>query len=138
MTSSTTRLRVVFAFLAAMALFALPMRAYADSDGGDSNGRGGGEGKAGGEIGDHGGGDEDETRDHDAARSAVQKGEALPLSKVISMVGSNLGGDIVEIEFEQDNGRWIYEFKVIDHSGRFREVYVDAATARIVRIRGGD
>jgi len=73
-----------------------------------------------------------EEEDHDAARAAVRRGEALPLAEVIAAVRAELPGDIVEIEFEREHGRWVYEFKVIDQSGHLREIYVDAATAEIL------
>jgi uncharacterized membrane protein YkoI len=76
-----------------------------------------------------------EEEDHDAARAAVQRGEAMPLAKVIAAISAELPGEIVEIEFEREHGRWIYELKVIDQTGRLHEIYVDAATARILPYR---
>jgi uncharacterized membrane protein YkoI len=84
-----------------------------------------------GSDGVHGSG-HDEEDDHDAARGAVRRGEAMPLADVLVRVGPDLPGEIVEVEFEREHGRWIYEFKVIDTAGRLHEIYVDAATGRIV------
>ena len=75
---------------------------------------------------------EREEDDHDAARAAVRRGEALPLSEVIAAVAATLPGEIVEVEFEREHGRWVYEFKVLDRTGRLRDVHVDAATAGIL------
>ncbi len=71
--------------------------------------------------------------DHDRARRAVERGEALPLREVLARLGDGLGGRVVEIEFEREHGRWVYELKVIDAEGRLREIYVDARTARILK-----
>jgi uncharacterized membrane protein YkoI len=79
---------------------------------------------------DDGGHDEEE--DHDAARAAVGRGEAMPLADVLAAVAPNLPGEIVEVEFEREDGHWIYEFKVIDATGRLHEVYVDASNGRIL------
>lgn len=70
--------------------------------------------------------------DHDRARRAVERGEALPLQEVLARVGEDLPGRVVEIEIEREDGRWIYEIKVIDAAGRLREIHVDARTARIL------
>ena len=42
------------------------------------------------------------------------------------------GGDIIEIEFEHDDGRYVYELEIINPSGRVVEVKVDARTAEIL------
>jgi uncharacterized membrane protein YkoI len=73
-------------------------------------------------------------RDHDRAREALERGEALPLADILARVRPELGGEVVGVDFERGRGgRWIYEFKVIGPSGRLVEVHVDAATARVLR-----
>jgi len=75
-------------------------------------------------------------RDYDQARRAVQSGEALALAEILTRVRSDLGGEVVGVEFERKRERWVYEFKVIDPAGRLWEVYVDAATAQILKREG--
>ncbi|XOC78265.1 PepSY domain-containing protein [Microvirga sp. M2] len=75
----------------------------------------------------------DRERDHDRARHAVERGEALPLADILERVRSNLGGEIVGVSFEREHGRWVYEFRVIRPGGALVEVYVDAASGRIVK-----
>lgn len=72
-------------------------------------------------------------RDHDRAREALERGEALPLADILARVRPELGGEVVGVSFEREGGRWIYEFKVIEPTGRMVEVKVDAATARVLR-----
>lgn len=75
-------------------------------------------------------------RDHDRAREALERGEALPLAEVLARVRPELGGEVVGVDFERERGgRWIYEFKVIGPTGRLVEVHVDAATARVLSRR---
>ena len=71
--------------------------------------------------------------DRESAERAVEMGQALHLSDILAKVRPGLGGDIVGISFGQHRGRWIYEFKVVEPTGRLVEVYVDAATARILK-----
>ena len=78
----------------------------------------------------------DRERDYDRARRAVERGEALALSEILGRVRSDLGGEVVGVDFERRRERWIYEFKVVDPGGRLWEVYVDAATAAVIKREG--
>jgi uncharacterized membrane protein YkoI len=69
--------------------------------------------------------------DFEAARQAVERGEALPLTAILERVRGVLPGEIVAVEIERQGGAWIYEFKVVDATGRRREVRVDALTGEI-------
>ena len=71
--------------------------------------------------------------EHDSARRAVELGEALPLVDILAKVRRDLGGEIVSISFEREHGLWVYEFKVLEPSGRLVEVYVDAASGRVLK-----
>lgn len=42
---------------------------------------------------------------------------------------------MVGTEIENKNGVWLYEFRVVDKDGRLFDVYVDAATALISKIK---
>lgn len=75
------------------------------------------------------------SRDHDKVRRAVESGEIRTLSDILSMVREKLPGEITGVEAEQKNGRWLYEFRVIDSKGRLFEVYVDAKSGAIDRIK---
>jgi uncharacterized membrane protein YkoI len=72
--------------------------------------------------------------DHERAWRAVQSGRALPLAEILQRVGGRLGGEIIAVEFEREDGRYVYEFKIITPSGRLQEVYVDALSAEILKI----
>ena len=69
---------------------------------------------------------------HELARSALQKGEVLPIQELLIRVREQIPGEIVGIEFEKEYGRWVYELKIIDESGRLLEVYVDAETGDVL------
>lgn len=77
-------------------------------------------------------------RDHDRARLAVERGEALPLSDILARVRSDLGGEVIGVSFERKADHWVYEFRVITPLGRLTEVHVDAATAQIIARRHDD
>lgn len=74
-------------------------------------------------------------RDHDRVRDAVMRGEIKPLADILEAVRGKLPGEIVGVEIERKNDRWIYEFRVVDAKGRLFDAYVDAASGEIQRIK---
>jgi uncharacterized membrane protein YkoI len=72
--------------------------------------------------------------DQDRARRALQAGEIRPLEEVLRAVRSVLPGDVVGVELDRDDGRWIYEIKVLSPDGHRREVEIDARDLRILEI----
>lgn len=75
------------------------------------------------------------TPSHDDARRAVEAGEIRPLAEILNIVRDKLPGEIVRVKLERKNDRWLYEFRVVDAKGRLFEVYVDARSGVIERIK---
>ncbi|MFN3657875.1 MAG: PepSY domain-containing protein [Pseudolabrys sp.] len=73
--------------------------------------------------------------DHDAVRRAVEGGEIRALADILAQVRGKLPGEVAGVEIERKNGRWLYEFRAIDGKGRLFEVYVDARSGEIERIK---
>lgn len=71
--------------------------------------------------------------DHEHARRALERGDVLPLARILDIVGGSLGGQLVDVEFDEKDGRFIYELKVMSAGGKLSEIEVDAATATILR-----
>ena len=76
-----------------------------------------------------------DSEDHEKVRRAVERGEIRPLADILAAVRDKLPGEVAGVEFEKDNGRWIYELRVVGKSGRLFEVYVDARTANIEKTK---
>ena len=78
---------------------------------------------------------DDRKHDQDAARQAVERGEIKPLADIVNAIRGALPGEIIGVEIEQRGGRWFYEFRVAGSRGRLFEVYVDAQTGMVERIK---
>lgn len=77
-----------------------------------------------------------EAHDEELARRALEKGEVLPLERIMAQLRDKVPGEISGIELEKEKGIWIYEFKIISPGGRMTKVRVNAATGQIVRNAG--
>lgn len=73
--------------------------------------------------------------EQDAIRQAVESGAIRPLADILSAVRGRLPGDIIGIEIDRKKDRWLYEFRVLDRSGRLFEVYVDAGSGEIEQVK---
>lgn len=76
-----------------------------------------------------------EPHEQDAVRQAVESGAIRPLADILAAVRGQLPGEVVAIEIEHKRGVWLYEFRVLDGSGRLFEVYVDAGSGKIERVK---
>lgn len=77
----------------------------------------------------------DGRRDHDRARAAMKAGQVLPLQEVLEKVLRSHPGDVLEVELEREDGRWVYELKILQSGGRLLRLDVDARTASVLGIR---
>ena len=73
--------------------------------------------------------------DHERARQAVQAGEVLPLSTVLQRLEAEVPGRVMEVELESDDGRWVYEIRLLQTDGRLVKVKVDARSGAVLRRR---
>ena len=72
--------------------------------------------------------------DHDAARAALAQGAILPLPRILAIAGQRVPGDVLKVELEDDDGRLIYDLKILARNGRVREVEIDAKTGAILKV----
>ena len=78
--------------------------------------------------------DQDELR-RDEVRRAVESGEIHSLADILAALRGKLPGEVAGVEIEHRGDRWRYEFRVVDSQGRLFEVYVDARSGEIERIK---
>lgn len=88
----------------------------------------GGGGGAGARADDH--------HDHDRAREALLAGRVLPLEDIVAKVKHDFPGSILDVEFEDEHGRLIYEIKTITTDGRVLKLKYDATTGLLLEAKG--
>lgn len=80
----------------------------------------------------------DDKGDHERARAAVGAGEVLPLAVLLERLRRSHPGRVLELELERDDGRWIYEVKLLQADGQLLKLEVDAHTAEVLSVRSKD
>jgi len=78
----------------------------------------------------------DDAQEQYDAREALKQGKIRPLEEIIEAVRKEIAGEIIEIEFEMEDGRYIYELEIIQASGQIIEIEVDALTKAIIGREG--
>lgn len=73
--------------------------------------------------------------DHELARDALQQGRVLPLRQVLDKIEREYQGQVLKIEFERDDGRYVYEIRLLQKDGRVAKLKVDAVDGRVLKIK---
>jgi len=74
--------------------------------------------------------------DHERARQALAKGEVLPLATVLARLEpQGYAGQVLRVEFERAQERYIYEIRLLLADGRAVKLDVDATDGKVLRVR---
>lgn len=80
----------------------------------------------------------DDARDHELARQALEQGQVLPLRSVLDRLEREVPGQVLKVEFEREDGRFIYEIRLLQDDGRMAKLKVDAVDGRVLAIKRRD
>ncbi|MBS0593214.1 MAG: PepSY domain-containing protein [Proteobacteria bacterium] len=76
--------------------------------------------------------------DHELARQALEQGKVLPLRTVLDKVEREYQGQALKVEFERDDGRFVYKIRLLQADGRVAKLKVDAVDGRVLGIKRRD
>lgn len=77
-------------------------------------------------------------RDHELARQALEKGQVLPLRTVLDRVEHEYQGQVIKVEFEHDDGRFIYEIRVLQAGGKVSKLKINAQDGSLISLKRKD
>ena len=80
--------------------------------------------------------DDDEDNRRMAARLARESGEIMGLAELMSRVERRYVGRIVKVELDREDGRWVYEFRLLPPDGRMFKVELFATDGSLRRTEG--
>ena len=67
-----------------------------------------------------------------------ESGQIMALEDLISQVRKNYPGRIIEIELDNDDGRYIYELELVDENGVVWDMEVDAGSGEVLEYEQDD
>ena len=70
--------------------------------------------------------------DADSARRLQEEGRILPLAEVVARARSLHPGSVIEVELDDNDGRYVYEIELLDAEGTARELYFDAGSGALL------
>ena len=73
--------------------------------------------------------------DHEQAHRAVQAGEVMPLRSVLERLEREHPGQVLDVELEREDDRWIYEIKLLQSGGQRVKLKLDARSAELIQRR---
>ena len=76
-----------------------------------------------------------ERSDQDQARAALQAGEVMPLMVLLERLQRSHPGQVLEVELEREDGRWIYELRLLQPDGRLLKLEVDARSGEVLEAK---
>lgn len=77
-------------------------------------------------------------RDQDEARRALLAGEILSLREVLERVARDFPGEAVKIEFDRDDGIYVYNIRLLQASGAILKLRIDARSGEVLGLHGRD
>lgn len=78
----------------------------------------------------------DSRQDHEVARRALEAGEILSLRQVLSSIEREHRGEVLEVELEHEDQRWIYEVKMLRRDGGINKLIIDARDGKVLEVKG--
>ncbi|HOL38630.1 MAG TPA: PepSY domain-containing protein [Rubrivivax sp.] len=77
--------------------------------------------------------------EQDRVRDAVRSGEVMSFDVLRQRLLKSHPGEVLELELERDReqGRWIYEIKLLQPDGRIVKLELDARSGDVLRERRG-
>jgi uncharacterized membrane protein YkoI len=73
--------------------------------------------------------------DHERARAAREAGKIVSLQTILDRVQAEFTGTLLEVELEEDDGRWIYKVELLAPDGAKVKVEYDAGDGRRLRVK---
>ena len=70
---------------------------------------------------------------HQDVRQLRESGKILPMEEILGRARAAQPGQIVEVELEREDGRYVYEVKVIDDADRMHRLELDAGSGEVLR-----
>lgn len=73
--------------------------------------------------------------DHELARQALRQGQVLPLRTVLDQVEQQYQGQVIKVEFDREDGRFVYEIRLLQSDGKVVKLEIDASNGSLISMK---
>ncbi|MEB5965406.1 PepSY domain-containing protein [Comamonas testosteroni] len=73
--------------------------------------------------------------DHELARQALRQGQVLPLRTVLDLVEQQYPGQVIKVEFDREDGRFVYEIRLLQSDGKVVKLEIDAGSGKLISMK---
>ena len=73
--------------------------------------------------------------DHERARAAREAGKIVSLQAILDRVHGEFKGTLLEVELDDDDGRWIYKVELLAPGGAKVKLEYDARDGRLLQVK---
>lgn len=73
--------------------------------------------------------------DHELARQALRQGQVLPLRTVLDQVEQQYQGQVIKVEFDREDGRFVYEIRLLQNDGKVVKLEIDASNGSLISMK---
>ncbi len=71
--------------------------------------------------------------EREQAFRALEAGEIMTLQKVLTKISQEVPGQLIKVELEREQGRWVYEFKLLRQGGEQIKLVVNAVNGEVIQ-----
>lgn len=76
----------------------------------------------------------DDDDDRQRARQLRERGDILPLQTILEKAQAVRPGRVLEVEFDEEHGQYIYEVQILSSEGEVWEIEINAVTGKPVEM----
>ena len=66
---------------------------------------------------------------------ALEVGEIMTLQKALTKISQEVPGQVIKVELEREQGRWVYEFKLLRQGGEQIKLVVNAVNGEVLQTK---
>lgn len=80
----------------------------------------------------------DRRGDHDQAREAFERGDILPVLRILEIARAEVPGEVLEVDLDFEDEGPEYDVEILANNGRVRTVKLNARTGAVLEVENDD